>query len=229
MACHQTEREITDYLGGVLDREAKQRFERHAADCADCRAALASFGAVHSALCDWREEPMPEWGEERMKPVYALASHESLGAGRAAAAPDVTRRRGIDWFRWLPTAASFVMLCVLLLGLRIDVDGAGVSLAFGGSSGQSGQREEMQQLFAQLEQRQDQNNIALMQAVLAQSRASNEATLQQLFTYFEQQRQRDMQDVRASYEQLVSSDYETVRSLQQLASFVTVNDGASIR
>jgi hypothetical protein len=85
-------------------------------------------------------------------------------------------------------------------------------------------REEVQQLIARVEQRQDQNTIALMQAVLSQTRESNEASLQQLFAFFEQQRLNDLEQVRASYDQLASSDFETLRSLQQLASYVSFNE-----
>ncbi len=52
-------------------------------------------------------------------------------------------------------------------------------------------REELQQVIARREQRQDQNNIALMQAVLNQTRESSEANFQQLFAFFEQQRLND--------------------------------------
>ena len=41
-----------------------------------------------------------------------------------------------------------------------------------------------------------------------------------MYAYFEQQRLLDLQDMRAGYEQLVDSDYETIRSLQQLVNYV---------
>ena len=63
-----------------------------------------------------------------------------------------------------------------------------------------------------------------MQAVLTQTREANAASFTQLLTYFEEQRLRDMDELRVSYEQLVSTDYETVRSLQQLANFVSYGE-----
>ena len=42
---------------------------------------------------------------------------------------------------------------------------------------------------------------------------------------FDAQRVQDLQDMRQGYQQLVDSDYQTLRSLQQLASFVSFNNG----
>ena len=58
---------------------------------------------------------------------------------------------------------------------------------------------------------------------------TREATMENLdliYTYFEQQRLRDLEDMRISYQELVDSDYETIRSLQQLARFVSYQDDA---
>ena len=63
-----------------------------------------------------------------------------------------------------------------------------------------------------------------MQAVVRQARESNEASCQQLVGFFEQQRRNDLEQVRASYDQLASSDFETLRSLQQLASYVSFSE-----
>ncbi len=217
MSCPQTEQWLTSYLGDELDHEARSQFEQHMTLCDDCRRELSTMSSAHSALRSWREEPLPEWGWSRMQSVYALQGASS------ATKPATRPRASVTWWQWLPTAASFAMLILLLVDTRVIVNDEGVTVAFGGQAALL-EREETQQLLARFEQRQDENSIALMQAALTQARESSESTFQQLFTYFEQQRQRDMQDVRASYEQLVNSDYETVRSLQQLANFVTFNE-----
>ena len=45
--------------------------------------------------------------------------------------------------------------------------------------------------------------------------------MDRVYAYFEQQRLIDLQDMRVGYQQLVDSDYETIRSLEQLAQFVS--------
>jgi hypothetical protein len=120
----------------------------------------------------------------------------------------------------------------LLVDARFLATDDGFSLSFGGQENANKtagaeemiSRVEVQQLIARLEQRQDQNTIALMQAVFSQARESNEANFQQLFGFFEQQRLNDLEQVRASYDQLASSDFETLRSLQQLASYVSFSE-----
>jgi len=78
----------------------------------------------------------------------------------------------------------------------------------------------MQQLVARIESRQDSNNVQLLQAVMEQTQQSTADSFDQMYAYFEQQRLLDLQDMRAGYEQLVDSDYETIRSLQQLVNYV---------
>ncbi|MDA8922167.1 hypothetical protein N9J30_07715 [Gammaproteobacteria bacterium] len=138
----------------------------------------------------------------------------------------------LNWWQWAPSAISFVLLAILLVDARFLATDDGFSLSFGGQDNANKtagaeemiSREEVQQLIIRLEQRQDQNTIALMQAVLSQTRESNEASFQQLFAFFEQQRLNDLEQVRASYDQLANSDFETLRSLQQLASYVSFNE-----
>ncbi|MBT4257536.1 MAG: hypothetical protein HOD87_15860, partial [Gammaproteobacteria bacterium] len=57
-----------------------------------------------------------------------------------------------------------------------------------------------------------------------QNQQATAENLEQIYAYFEQQRILDLQDMRVGYQQLVDSDYETIRSLQQLASFVSFQD-----
>ena len=75
-----------------------------------------------------------------------------------------------------------------------------------------------------MEDRADSNNVELMQAVLEQTQQSTAESFDQIYAYFEQQRLLDLQDMRSGYEQLVDSDYETIRSLRQLVTFVGYQD-----
>ncbi len=92
------------------------------------------------------------------------------------------------------------------------------------ASFEGAQQLEMNQAIERMEDRQDGNNLRMMQAMLEQNQQATAENLEQIYAYFEQQRILDLQDMRVGYQQLVDSDYETIRSLQQLASFVSFQD-----
>ena len=48
--------------------------------------------------------------------------------------------------------------------------------------------------------------------------------LDRIYAFFEQNRIRDLEDMRVGYQALVDSDYETIRTLQQLAQFVSYQE-----
>ena len=74
---------------------------------------------------------------------------------------------------------------------------------------------------ARLAARQDSNNIQVLEAVLEQTQQATANNMDRLYAYFEQQRLQDLQAMRAGYEELVDSDYQTISSLRQLAQYVS--------
>ena len=53
-----------------------------------------------------------------------------------------------------------------------------------------------------------------------QSQRTTTENFETMYSYFEEQRLSDLRDMRLGYQQLVDSDYETIRSLQQLVNYV---------
>ena len=226
MQCPESVRYLSAYVLDELALSERDAFENHLADCAQCSAELASFDSVKSVLNSWDDEALPASAAPHRERIRHLA--EPLPKQDKA-----SRWPLLNWWQWAPSAVSFAVLVLVFMDARFLVDEAGFSVSFGGLKNDASvfqmvdqmvDREELQQVIARLEQRQDQNTIALMQAVLNQARESSEATFQQLFAFFEQQRLNDLEQVRASYEQLAESDFETLRSLQQLASYVSFNE-----
>lgn len=226
MQCPESVRYLSAYVLDELALSERDAFENHLADCAQCSAELASFDSVKSVLNSWDDEALPASAAAHRERIRRLA--EPLPKQDKA-----SRWPLLNWWQWAPSAVSFAVLVLVFMDARFLVDEAGFSVSFGGlkndasvfqMADQMVDREELQQVIARLEQRQDQNTIALMQAVLNQTRESSEANFQQLFAFFEQQRLNDLEQVRASYEQLAESDFETLRSLQQLASYVSFNE-----
>lgn len=230
MQCPESVRYLSAYVLDELALSERAAFENHLADCAQCSAELASFDSVKSVLNSWDDEALPASAAAHRERIRRLA--EPLPKQDKA-----SRWPLLNWWQWAPSAVSFAVLVLVFMDARFLVDEAGFSVSFGGLKNDASvfqmadqmvdqmvDREELQQVIARLEQRQDKNTIALMQAVLNQARESSEANFQQLFAFFEQQRLNDLEQVRASYEQLAESDFETLRSLQQLASYVSFNE-----
>jgi len=230
MQCPESVRYLSAYVLDELTLSERDAFENHLADCAQCSAELASFDSVKSVLNSWDDEALPASAAAHRERIRRLA--EPLPKQDKA-----SRWPLLNWWQWAPSAVSFAVLVLVFMDARFLVDEAGFSVSFGGLKNDASvfqmadqmvdqmvDREELQQVIARLEQRQDKNTIALMQAVLNQARESSEANFQQLFAFFEQQRLNDLEQVRASYEQLAESDFETLRSLQQLASYVSFNE-----
>ena len=87
-----------------------------------------------------------------------------------------------------------------------------------------GVEQRLDEAISLLEARQNSRNTELLQAVIYQNQQDTVTGLEQIFTVFEQQRLRDLEDMRVGYQQLMDSDYETLRSLRQLAQFVSYQE-----
>jgi hypothetical protein len=219
MSCPKTHYLLQEYFSGDLSGVARNEFDKHLTDCVHCNAELESVLLAQQDLQQWQEQRVPHW--DRGLELY----RQEHRVGRPVS------RLWLSW-QWFPTAASLVMLCVLLFNVNVVSNDSGLSIAFGGPAAadanltlqltefEQAQRAQMQQLVARVESRQDSTNVQLLQAVMEQAQQSTADSFDQMYAYFEQQRLLDLQDMRVGYEQLVDSDYETIRSLQQLVTYV---------
>ncbi len=219
MSCPKTHYLLQEYFSENLSAVARDELDRHLTDCVHCNAQLESVLLAQQDLQQWQEQRVPHWDRhlELFRQEHRIDRPVS--------------RFWLSW-QWLPTAASLAMLCVLLFNVNVISNDSGFSISFAGSSAsgsnlnaqladfEQAQRLEMQQLVARVEGRQDSTNVQLLQAVMEQAQQSTADSFDQMYAYFEQQRLLDLQDMRAGYEQLVDSDYETIRSLQQLVNYV---------
>jgi hypothetical protein len=220
MPCPKTAHLLQEYFADDLAPLARREMESHLDACSSCNAELESLLLAQEGLQAWQEQRVPHWdrGLELFKREHRLTTTSS--------------NFWSSW-QWLPTAASFAMLCILLFNTSITSNEQGFSVSFGEGSVssqqiaqqlvafQQRQRDEMQTLMTRVEDRQDNNNVQLLQAVLDQTQQATAENLDRIYAYFEQQRLQDLQVMRAGYQQLVDSDYETIRSLNQLAQYVS--------
>ncbi len=223
MSCPKTEHILQEYFSDDLSLLASEEIARHLAQCAECNAELESLLLAKQHLQSWKDIDVPHWdrGMELFRREHSVPEENS---------------RWFSFLQWGPAVASFAMLAIVLLNTTVNVSGSSISLAFGGNS-EAGvltatlaefreqQTDELQTLVERFEDRQDRNNIQLLQAVMEQSQQTMADSLDRIYTYFEEQRLQDMETLRASYQQLADSDYVTIQSLQDLAQYVSFEGG----
>ncbi len=191
---------------------------RHLTQCDACNHELEALLLVQSDLMNWQDQRTPHWdrGVELFKREHRDREKQSLFFS--------------PW-QWLPTAASFAMLALVLVNTSIDIGDEGFSVSFGANSDnqfesqlaalQQDQQEQLTAFIARVENRQDSNNVQLMQAVFDQTQQTTAENLERIYAFFEEQRLQDLEDMRVGYQELVNNDFETIRSLEQLAQFVS--------
>ena len=219
MSCPKTQHVMLEYFAEDLSPVASDELQRHVDQCEHCSAELEAILLTHSSLQNWQEEKVPHW--DRGVELFRR-EHRS----------NEPRSTSWQFWNWIPTAASCAMLVVMLFNTTISTSADGFSISFGTAPGsgqlesmvaelEQRQRSEMQALAASFTERQDSNNVQLLEAVMTQTQQATAENLDIIYTYFEQQRIQDLQAMRAGYQDLLDSDYETIRSLQQLAQYVS--------
>lgn len=73
MNCRGVIRELSEYLNGELDADAKADLERHLAACVDCRLVVNTTKKTIEIFCD--SEPVPLSTDVRQRLHAALERH----------------------------------------------------------------------------------------------------------------------------------------------------------
>lgn len=129
------------------------------------------------------------------------------------------------------------MALAVLFNVQVQIVDDGVTIAFGSNAAvdsdliatqlaqfeaeqRATQQASLQALSAQIEERQVNSNARLLETVVEQFGTSTTRSLEQVMAYFEAQRREDLQLMQTSYQRLADSDFQTIRSVQQLANYV---------
>ena len=219
MPCPKTDAYIYQYFTGDSATRVKLLKEPHFSQCSYCSEQLSEMLAIESNLSEWEDVNVPPWNSKDI---------QNNGKSRF---PNF-------WVQWIPTAACLAMLCAVVLNLQITDFGDQVNISFGKTNVeveslirevrlvQELQLAEFNAALTEVEVIRTQNNSRLLQSVLEQTQLNSAQNFDRVLRLFDAQRMQDLQDMRQGYQQLVDSDYQTLRSLQQLASFVSFNDGS---
>ena len=222
MSCRETESLVADYFDSSLSALQRRILDQHVQNCVHCCDELAASQKVGVRLGQWQDQPVPKWNR----------IPEALRNER-----ETRSTFWFSWWQWAPAAFSLVLVLAVFSNAHLTRTQDGFVLAFGAESamGESvlaaqlarfeeqqrvRQEQEFEALAARMEERQDANNIRLMETVILQMSDSTARSLDQVMAYFEATREQDMQILQSTYQQLADSDYETIRSVQQLASYV---------
>jgi len=218
MSCPKTQYLLTEYVAGDLPRVVRDEIEGHLAECESCAAELEKIQQAQVFLSQWQEEDVPHWDRAIAGFRHDRATGQNSNGG---------------WIsRWLPSMLSFTMLVVLVLNTSVTRSDGDYRISFNSSgadvlqaqqnleSAALAQDQAVQILLETLQQRQDVNNIRVMQTLVDYTEQLSAENFERIYAYFEQQRRLDLENVQNSYQQLVASDFETMRSMQQLANFV---------
>lgn len=219
MSCPKTEHLTKEYFSNDMSDVSRQEMEGHLRSCAPCSQELESLLLVQSNLESWQDQRVPHW--DRAMELYRREHQSAAREGR-----------GFDFWRWFPTSASLVMMLLVVLNTSLVIGEQGVSISFGDSNSdidlesrlisfQENQQAELADFVTRIENRQDSNNVQLMQVVFDQTQQTTAANLERIYTFFEEQRLQDLEDMRVGYQELANNDYETIRSLEQLAQYVS--------
>ncbi|NNE12030.1 MAG: hypothetical protein HKN41_07260 [Ilumatobacter sp.] len=111
------------YALDALDADERVEFEAHLADCADCTAEVAEFGAVAGALGDATEQaPPPHLKSAIMSQLDDVPQeHETWPAPSASVTSLTERRRSFSMAQLLSAAAAITLIAVgaiVLAGTR---------------------------------------------------------------------------------------------------------------
>lgn len=222
MSCPESSRLVPDYFDETLSLQGRNALEAHLHGCADCQAALADAKGIHAHLRQWQAAAVPQW--QRVP--------QSLRDKSAPARP-----RFSFWGQWAPLAGAFMLALAVMFNVQLQVEDNGFRIAFGSSAAidaeaiaarlarfeaeqRATQQQTLQVLSAQIEERQAGSNARLLETVIEQFGDSTTRSLEQVMAYFEAQRAEDLQLMQASVQRLADSDFQTIRSMQQLASYV---------
>ena len=67
MTCREAIDVLADYLDGTMPRDLAAELERHLADCAPCRAYLATYRKTRALGASVARVEMPEEMQERLR------------------------------------------------------------------------------------------------------------------------------------------------------------------
>lgn len=202
---------LDDFLDDKLSKQQKQRISDALQESTELAAALTNLQELRQASQQWVDEEVPDW-------------HRNAFAARVHHRPN-------NWMNWFSLATSVTAIFLLVFRIQIVSNEEGFRVSFGDQIDKVAFREhadnylndwqEEQVAYFDLrllefENQQLQQSQQSMTAALEFNRGERYKDLNQLTSYFLQQRSRDLMQTQSQYLQLVDSQSEDRQAIDKL-------------
>ena len=202
---------LPDYLDNKLSQRQNQWVAEALDNSEDLRKALASMEDLHQAKKQWQDEDIPNW-------------HRTAFAARVQHKP-------IHWMNWISMATSMAAIFLVVFRIQVVSNVDGYQVSFGEQIDKVAFRKQaeaylddwqieqtayLDHRFLEFENQQLQQNQQVMTAALNFNRDERHKDLNQLTSYFVQQRSIDRAKSQTRYRQLYDNQTEDREAIQTL-------------
>lgn len=200
-----------DFLDDKLSQRQRQWVDEALQDSEELRIALASLVDLRQAKTQWVDEDIPNW-------------HRTAFVARA-------KHKSTHWMNWLSLATSMAAIFLVVFRIQIVSNSDGYQVSFGEQidkvtfrtqayayldDWQAEQVAYLDHRLLEFENKQLQQNQQVMTATLDFNRDERRKDLNQLTSYFVQQRSRDLILTELQYKKLYESQTKDRQAIDTL-------------
>ena len=203
---------LPDYLDNKLSPQQRQIVEQELAQSTELNDMLNNLRSLNVAATSWQDEAVPEW-------------HRTAFLARQR------KPAQTNWMNWFSLATSFAAICLVVFRIEIVASSDGLQIGFGEPTtsvafeqradeylqrwAQNQEAYVSQQLMS-YENRQLKRDQQIMTSVLEVNREQRKQDIQQLTTYFTQQRNQDLLLTQQKYQELYEFQDQDRQDIRQL-------------
>ena len=202
---------LPDYLDGNLSQRQKQWISEELEGSEELRKALASLEDLRQAEVQWEDEAVPHW-------------HRTAFAARV-------KHKPTQWMNWLSLATSMAAIFLVVFRLQIVSNNDGYQLSFGDQidkvafrkqaesyldDWQAEQTAYLDHWLLEFENKQLIQNQQVMATALNFNRDERRQDLNQLTSFFLQQRTNDQVQTRTQFQQMLAYQTEDRQAIETL-------------
>ena len=202
---------LPDFLDGSLSQRQRQWISEELEKSEELRKALASLEDLRQAETQWVDETVPNW-------------HRTAFAARV-------KNKSTNWMNWISLATSMAAIFLVVFRIQIVSNNDGYQVSFGDQIDKVAFRKQaeiylddwqaertayLDHWLLEFENKQLIQNQQVMASALNFNRDERRQDLNQLTSFFLQQRSRDQIQTRSQYTQLLNSQTEDRQAIDTL-------------
>ena len=202
---------LPDFLDGSLSQRQRQWISEELEGSEELRKALASLEDLRLAETQWTDETVPNW-------------HRTAFAARV-------KNKSTNWMNWISLATSMAAIFLVVFRIQVVSNNDGYQVSFGEQIDKVAFRKQaevylddwqaertayLDHWLLEFENKQLIQNQQVMSTALNFNRDERRQDLNQLTSFFLQQRSRDMVQTRSKYKQLLDTQTEDRQAIETL-------------